>query len=343
MKKTILSLFIGFACGLLAVCIYELFIDPGDCFFEEAVHQSDRWAKKTEAVFPTKYVITGGSSTRCSIDPQLLLDEYNIPLIIGSLHAGYGAMAHTEAAIKYLNSGDTLILAFERGLLDASDFKNFHTTSGDKFVFYHSGKCLFTSKLFHRDLSYVVRVFRGSTYSLLTSGARILLNKPYRYNKEQNLSPSGQLIAPQWNLAEPSDRKTVFLKNYNPISSFGLEYLKQIVAWGKEKNIRVIYYIPRSLSPESHKVYRAMQALQIMDIMPVIKDHALGVDSTPSHFADTGNHANAIGTKLITRELGRALSENDFWSREELIEIIRKLVSIQDCDEQFLNEISQVK
>lgn len=323
MKKTLCILFAALVLGLLAVRLFDRYLDSENLFWKETVTRSNAWAREIDARYPAKYVAAGGSSTRTSIDPALLLEEFNIPLVNAALHAGFGMAVHMEGALPYLRRGDTLILSLEPLLLSSTkSAKGSHGTTGAKFFATHLQTGLPHTELADWNEEDALRILRGNSYQIIVRILReLLFEKSYRYTPEE-LHESGWLeVQLRCKLATPRFPLEARMRNAMP-TRWSLDFLRRIVSWGHEHGVRVIYALPRSYAQEKTRCYYAAFALRIMDVMPVLRDRALGADPDPDHFSDTINHANTAGTQLTTREWGRALAEEDFWTREELLDYL---------------------
>lgn len=322
MKKTFCILLTAFVLGIILVQTFDRYLNSENVFWEEAVHRSNSWASKLDDTFSSKYVVAGGSSSRTSIDPKLILDEYGIPLVVASLHAGFGLSVNIASAIPYLRHGDTLILCLEPSMMAISTSKSkSRTTNGDKFFAYHlhsSG----TDELFHRALPDNARLLRGQSYHILVRAIRHFIGEtPYRYTSEE-LSSSGCLnVSLKPSLSKNRCNVARCVSTLLP-APWAEQFLRRVAAWGKQNGVNVIYALPRCLWSEDSRIYHAVVALRLMEIMPVLKDRALGTDDDASHFSDTINHTSSEGTRLMTREWGRALSSGDFWTRGELLDYI---------------------
>lgn len=317
----------------LSFC-YQFFINPEHLYWEKAIKYSDEWNKHLSEKYSTKYVIFGGSTTRTSIDPELLENEFNLPVINAALHAGFGAPALTELALKYVNPGDTLIVALEPGFLRSSSSES--NKDNDKYLLpsTHMGDVFLvfekkTSSLHGDFLSCSWRdlcsFFMIDTLHSCTMLGKMIIGMPlYRYNEKENLHPSGWM--------EVKEKRT--LKNpaqytYSPsdwkiysISDGGRKFLKKLLEWGKQNNVKIVYSLPRGYGYPSQRIGNAILLHSMIEIMPVLKDPSLGINPELNEFTDTERHPNRIGAHKATRELGRELNNNDFWSKKELEQII---------------------
>ncbi len=326
MKKTLCILFAAFVLGVILVQMFDRYLDSENIFWREAVRHSDDWAAKVDARHPAKYVVAGGSSSRTSVDPAQLLDEYGIPFVNAALPAGFGLYVHIEGALPYLRRGDTLILCLEPSLLGMTDTSAFHTLNGDKFILYHLWANKALSSAPSRDFTPAARLLRGNSYQILVRSLRHIIGEaPYRYDSQSHLTSAGWLKVPfkPCLRLEPFD-ETWWIRHALPPPR-AIAYLRQIVEWGNQNGVRVIYALPRVYSQENLRVYHAFVMLRLLEIMPVLKDETLGTDVDPGHFSDTINHASPEGAKLMTRAWGQALSKGKFWTRGELIDLIHGL------------------
>lgn len=343
MKKTFCILLAAFVLGVLLVQAFDRYLNSENVFWEEAVQRSHSWASRLEKDYPSKYVVAGGSSSRTSIDPKLLLDEYGIPLVISSLPAGFGLSVNVAGAAPYLKRGDTLILCLEpRMLAISTSKKKASTTNGEKF-FTHHLRSPHSEEFFDLTLSDAARILRGHSYQILVRSVRHFVGKtPYRYAPVE-LSPAGWLqVSTKFPLSSNRCDLAHSMSNLLP-TPWAEQYLGRIAAWGKRNGVKVIYALPRILWSDNSRVYHAAVALRLMEIMPVLKDRALGTDDDASHFSDSINHSSEEGAELMTREWARALSSDDFWTREELLDYIHSRGWNEDGTPREKNETAGVR
>ena len=102
-------------------------------FFSEAIRTSERYADSLRAGHPNLFVVFGGSTSRASWIPSVLLDEFGVPVVNFGLHAGFGPHVITELAMREAKPGDTIVVAFEPAIL-ARDETTPPTGGADLFL-----------------------------------------------------------------------------------------------------------------------------------------------------------------------------------------------------------------
>ncbi len=305
-------------------------LDPDANFFSKLDRVSQEWEKDLRKEFSHVYVMTGGSSARSGIDPQLLLDEYEIPLVNVAVGAGHGIAAHVALAERFLKKGDTLILAEETSSLYKKGY--LHITDGRGFCMKQRG----WETLSHRYLDW-----RWDNYHELLSTNSVALSsylfksmtrspeEMYRYNKWAQVHPSGWmevgLVVPeQFYLYFPDHAKTL---HHLSLTEDVIAFYKQLAKDMEARGIHVIAMLPRQVTPDP-KVRVAMLwlALQIHDLgIEVLVDPKYSIVTDLTQLADTVNHLNKEGAIENTRQLGEALKEQRFWTREKLIEELKRM------------------
>ena len=107
-------------------------------FFSEAIRTSERYADSLRAEHPNLFVVFGGSTSRTSWIPSVLLEEYGVPVANFGLHAGFGRDVIAELAMREARPGDTVVVAFEPGYL-AENEPPVPTSSGIDFFLAETG------------------------------------------------------------------------------------------------------------------------------------------------------------------------------------------------------------
>lgn len=317
-----------FALALIATvslsAIYTLYLNPENAFFSKVRSASLAWGKSLDDRFDSKYIISGGSSTTVAVIPELLLDEYNLPVVNAGFHAGFGYGVLNELALDAVNPGDTLIVAMEPSLLmnDKKTKTMLRTSEGDKFFFCVKG-APYSGVFYSTTWQDLPSLLFGSTSTNFFLLGKVVLGRPlYRYDVAHNLREHGGMKITekgflQATSGEPSE---AFLKD--PLTAEAREYLSLVKNWAEKNNVKVMYSLPKSYAEESYRPVYARYLLAISEYMPVLKDECLGCYDVLEEFSDTGNHLTPEGAVKATRELARELIYRDFWTKEELLIVI---------------------
>ena len=105
MKRYLLMALLGAALALTTIILFE----RGSTSLLY-LNMADDWGSQLRQTHKNCIIMTGDSSGRLGVDGELLLREYDIPLINTNINAGNGHQANAEIAFDYLQSGDTLLL-----------------------------------------------------------------------------------------------------------------------------------------------------------------------------------------------------------------------------------------
>ena len=285
-------------------------------FFSEAVRTSERYAGSLRAGHPHLFVVFGGSTSRASWIPSVLLDEFGVPVVNFGLHAGFGPHVITELAMREAKPGDTVVVAFEPAIL-ARDEATPPTGGADLFL-HEDGLSFRPGRFFRLDPTHLVQYLQGNTrYNLFMVMKKLRRMKPYRYAVAENLHDDGWM--------EVRERRPLpFNDTPRPASPIrlgaaGRELLLAIRDECGRRGCRAVYALPPRLegNPNAPAAYASLLS-DILPILPVVRDPLLGCNPHPDEFADTPQHPLRPGALRATRSLGPALAENRFWMVEEL-------------------------
>ena len=303
---------------------YTLHLNPEVNYYRQGSVIKRAWAAQMTREHGTKIVAFGGSSCEFSIDGERLLTNYGQPVVNQGQHAGMGAVVLTESVLGDLRKGDTLIIAIEPELL--ADPLQEEPALGIQFSFamHHPAWVL------HPVLGVgQVNCFRAAIalrpggYHAFTLLGKWMRRQPlYRYqtsdyNRSGWMHTSVRLpltgeIGPGPHL---SDGARILLTNLS--------------RWCETNGVRAAYSLPwLYCSPDRLRTCQKQNAeflVEMMAFVPVLRDPALGADSTASEFADTPLHLTETGAVRRTDELGRELQQWDTWTPQELKRAIAAL------------------
>ena len=319
-----LLLIIGTAAFLALVCaqLYNRFLNPDLQFFLKVAEASDAWAEHIHAADRPVYVLAGGSEARSSVDPQILLDEFGIPLINAGEGAGYGLQANAALAFRYLKPGDTMVLS----ILNTSDINVPPTSGGIKISFYRMGTGVFSCGHIKPCIQNLAKLVQPNFRSFAIWITRYFAKngRTYKYQEKTIIHSSGWMEIQHRDMArsKPLSRKpsAVCLSETSPLLIATLQDIKKACTM---RNIRLCITIPWSCQHTERRKEIAQDCLEYTKMgIPVIKDEYLGCLPNTAFFADTHVHLNAKGTGEYSMMLGEALRDNRFWSRKELEELL---------------------
>ena len=312
---------IGCAILLALVCIqlYSRYIDADTQFFLRAAATSDSWAAQIHAAERPVIVLAGGSEARSGVDPQLMLDEFGIPLVNAAGAAGHGLQANATAAFKYLKPGDTLLLS----LLSTRDGNIPPSSNGVKINVYRQGLSAFGSSLIEPNLENAGKLLSSDMRAMFVLLTRYFgrSGRLYKYNEQTVIHPSGWMEIQYREMDNYKLAAADASKSPAPLAndSVFMQTLQRLRDHCQRRDIRFMVAIPVGCSHESVRPQYAMKALSITRLgIPVLKDERLGCLPVPTDFADTPAHLNPQAAKENTRLLAHLLQNNRFWTEEEL-------------------------
>lgn len=330
-----LLLIIGTAAFLALACtqLYNRFLNPDLQFFLKVAGASDAWAEHIHAADRPVYVLAGGSEARSSVDPQILLDGFGIPLINAGEGAGYGLQANVAMAFRYLKPGDTMVLS----MLSTSDINVPSTSGGIKIAFYLMGQDMFSCGLIKPGLQNLAGLLQPDCRSFAVWLTRYFAKngRTYKYQEKTIVHPSGWMEIQHRDMAGYKPyyvKQTVqYLTASSPLFIAALHDIKEACT---ARGIRLVITIPRACNlPDSQEqiIHDCLEYTQMG--IPVIKDEYLGCLPDSDFFADTPVHLNAKGAREYTMMLGEALRDNRFWTRQELEDLLDNLPPEGDTTE----------
>ncbi len=304
------------AVTLVAAAAYTFWLNPEVQFFKHAIRIKRDWGQMLDKTSDPKVVVCGGSSTAFAIDSNRLLKQHQLAVVNAGLHAGMEPPFLVAFALKLTRPRDTFVLAME------SDLITVPFTAPDLAA--QTGLAIGEPDLIHaRALggpanTWVEDVIslRPGAYHAFTLAGKILLRKPlYRY-------APGDVRTGGW--FQTTERRE-FPPAVPPppqLSPDARQLFARLVAWGEAHAVKVVYSLPWAYAdPDSQDRVRRGNArllLDILTLMPVLKDPVLGVHPVREHYADTQLHLTEPGAALRSETLATQLREEQFWSREEL-------------------------
>lgn len=322
-----LLLIIACAALLAETCIqlYNRFLNPDLQFFLKVAEASDTWAEHIHAADRPVYVLAGGSEARSSVDPQILLDEFGIPLINAGEGAGYGLLANVTMAFRYLKPGDTMVLS----MLSTSDINVPSTSGGIKIAFYLMGQDMFSCGLIKPGLQNLAGLLQPDCRSFAVWLTRHFAKngRTYKYQEKTIVHPSGWMEIQHRDMAGSKPyhvKKTIqHLSAKSPLFITALYDIKEACT---ARGIRLAITIPRACNHPDLREQIIHDCLEYTKMgIPVIKDECLGCLPNSDFFADTPVHLNDKGAREYTMMMGEALRDKRFWTRQELEDLLGNL------------------
>lgn len=300
--------------GWLGCAAYTLYLDPEVRLWLGAARIKQAWAEKMALEHKSKVLVYGGSSCAFSINGERILEEQGLPVVNMGLGAGFGAPFLTRWAISEARPGDTLIVALEPDLLsgDLTD------TTAAVHLSYALHQPVLLRDLDNSSplsLASQLLMLRPDGNHIVTLVAKIAGGKPLFRYRTGDINPSGWMqTAVRLLVDSPAPAE--------PLSARGRQFLKNLAGWCSQRNVRLAYSIPWEFAKPGDQVsfqkVNAAFLLQVAELIPVLKDPALGVCTNREYYADTGWHLTPEASNLRSDSLGRQIREWSTWSRVEL-------------------------
>ena len=319
---------IGCAILLAMVCIqlYSRFVDQDTRFFLRTAEASDAWAERIHAAERPIYVLTGGSEARSGVDPQIMLDEFGMPLVNAAIGAGHGLQANISSAIKYLKPGDTLVLS----ILSTEDVNVPPSSGGVKINIYRQGLSAFDSGMIEPNLENAGKLLSSNVRAMFVLLTRHFgrSGRLYKYNEQTVIHPSGWMEIQyremdKYKLAVPRESECLAPLANGSVFMQTLQRLRDLC---QSRDIRFLVTIPVGCIHEKRRPLYAMKALCITRLgIPVLRDERLGCLPVPTDFADTYAHLSPKAARENTRILGNLLQNNTIWTEKELVDILSSM------------------
>ena len=321
-----LLLIIGCAALLALACIqlYSRFIDRDMQFFLKVAEASDGWAEQLHAAERPVYVLAGGSEARSGVDPQIMLDEFGIPLINAAEGAGHGLQANIVLAFKYLQHGDILVLS----IVNTADENIPPSAGGVKMAVWRMGTAAFDSGIIEPDIVNAGKFLSSDMRNMFTLLTRYFTRsgRLYKYDEHTIVHSSGWMEVRYQEMDKfaptklPPGTKLPILNETSQI----MKTLRKLQDHCQENNISLIVSIPVGCNDAGMRAAYAFQALGITRLgIPVLRDERLGCLPVPTDFADTPAHLNAKAAAENTRILGRLIKEKQYWTEQELLDTLQ--------------------
>lgn len=306
--------------------VYECFLNPGSLFFSKTIEISKQWSDELRKSPEPCYVFTGGSEVRMNIEPQTMLEKQGVRAINAGVQAGNGVRCNAQIALPFLRKGDTLLVSYIPG---NNYFKhNGMTHGGINFCHTMQGFAPFTNGIIPASYYSIASLFRGSSSNYAIHIMR-LLTRPdciYRYSSSKNaeISKTGRV-----NVFLSTEQQTQLLnepvKYEAPVRHSWELFLKDLKRYCDERGIALVMYISRAhISINNRKINAAAALFFIKEGFPVLKDPHLGCWPDASMFSDTSLHLSIEGGKIFSEFLALQLKNQQYWSKEELRQIIEE-------------------
>ena len=294
---------------------YTLWLNPEIHFLKVAAQTKQAWARQLTREQGAKFVIVGSSSCTFSIDGERMLARHQVPLVNMGLFRSISAKTLTQWALTEIKPGDSLILAFEPGVLSGDilpedpSYQFCYVMGSPRWI---EGVLAPASPA---GLGSLLALRPGGRHAVLLAG-KILTRRPlFRYALE-DIRSSG------WVDTKATGEISATAGGGNPPSPEGKILLRSVVQWCQTNRVRVCLTLPVAYcAPETLASTRQQHAAYLLDVaqhLPVLEDRRLGAHTNRSLFADTAWHFNAEGVAQRTDELAEPLRAWRMWNLDEL-------------------------
>lgn len=283
--------------------------NPVVTFYTAGDKLAETWAQKLDKTYPNKYVAIGTSCAKSSLNPMLIIEEFNQPVLNAATGAYILDAATLERALDFIRPGDTLILTGVSSSL--------FPTVGAQFLLSTRGPFQRTQFVDFPALDRIRALSPGLSQLALTGFAKIAGREPFRYS-EADLNEAG------WQNIEIKETLWA-VSGLAVIKDEALETIKEMKALMEKMGCKVIFSNDVVLI-QPWDLYRSRSATaasyaKIADIMPVLKDETLGLCPNHAYFSDKPLHPNRAGADTRSRILGHGLKHNLYWTKQELLDL----------------------
>ena len=300
--------FVSYAGGLTMLS----FANPEVKFWNQVQNRSDtELGKIRKKQLDSPIVIfAGGSSCAFSIDSRIIEKQIGLPVMNYGVAATAGADFIIERAFARCQEGDLLVLALEPHFLTEKN-RNKPTALGMSMKL-AQGECPLIPGAILPENGWnffdALKTLRpGPRYSVTWIAKSLRGDLRYRYDIDC-YRRGGWL--------ESFDIHT----DLNPTSSVqgkslspeGRRLLKTVRQMAELKGIRVFYSLPwiftEAAIADTARIQHARLLSEIAEIVPIIADPNLGVQTDISQFTDSVYHLNTVGAKSRSETVGVNLS-----------------------------------
>lgn len=292
--------------------------DPEIEFYTKFCKNKLAWSRKMTQEHKAKVVVIGGSSVAFSVMGKRMLEQHDLPTVNMGLEAPFGTAMLTNWALGELRRGDTLIVANEPTRLVA------------QHELFSSG-CKISNSLGHPEWAYLpwetpVAPYLHTTLRSSIGWKRMVVvwKSYFKKNKAKPRWPYiiAETDASGWQTASkrrPFTEINVYSKHLSEDNKNLLRWTRE---WCDQHGVRVAYSVAwafrePSKAADIQEINRSLLK-EIAEIMPVLKDPRLGVDSERSHYVDTHYHLDTETAAVRSDELARQIKEWDVWKPGEL-------------------------
>lgn len=323
MKKLISLCLTAALLGLLWNIAFNFFLNPSLRFWQRCAETSDAWEQQLRTSSEPCYIFGGGSETRIGIDPQILLDQYQVRAVNAAANAGNLPLGNAKLASCYLKPGDTLVFPVEYAL----GFNGTISNSGLQFTIRRLGMKTFEDGFIPFQARHVKPALLGNPGVISFSFVKKLFlgGSVYNYESQSVIHPSGWMEVLTNTSFPPTQQCDFPPKLIFDISDTQKANLKELCRFCNMHHVRLLLYHHTQYMPINSRPFLAMQTTHLIrEDVQVLRDERFGVEPDSTLFSDTRLHLNKQGMERNMQFLGPALQQREVWTEESIAEELRK-------------------
>lgn len=302
--------------------VFQKYIAPS--FFSDCLRVTQKWDDKLKQQSEPRYVISGGSEVRMSIEAASMYEKHGIRAVNAGVTAGCGVRCNAQTALPFLRQGDTLLISYIPGNNHLKDDGMTH--EGINFCHIHQGISPFIDGILPVTPSSIIPLFHGDSKTYAFSIIRLLTGKLPKYLVPEIAQISATGRAEVFQNSEQSVElvhKTADFRE-KPVMVGWSSVIDDIRGYCEKQDVHLLMYIARAHKSAKERKQMAAAALYFMELgIPVVKDPCLGCWEDASMFSDTALHLSIDGGKIFSEFLAEQLKANQYWTRDELELIIK--------------------
>ncbi len=318
MKKLLLIILSAVFLGCTVALVFNRYLHPDIRFFLHAAEVSDQWEQsmREQAHGEPLFIFAGGSETRSSIDPQILLDSYGIRSVNAAMNAGFGIQNNLLSALRYARPGDTIVAHI------TTDAFVGQTDIGSRSAIYRRGIQAFTTPGIGLPWGELLTLFKCNSGDLnLYAAKRIMMpDRIYRYDQQTCIQPSG-LMDIRYTQAQSTPSPTSELQAFRSpqVSEPFVHFSSAFQQLCQNKGVKLWIWRAPIFAHESYQVQAALEALTMVRLgYQVLRDEEFNVTGDARCFSDLTYHSGPKGVRRNTNRLALRLLHPEFWTEESL-------------------------
>ena len=320
--RVLALLALSFVLSWLAAVVYMFRFDVSETLDMEHTRGQDEWARHFTAEQGPRVIVTGGSSCSFSIDAETAVERFHVPVVNAGLTASFGSRGILLVGSRFVQSGDTLVLAIEPELMSQSttypqDVFRYLLTRWD-WTSFRNARAVTGRAV---PLDELIFAPRPGLARFAAAVGRKITGTPYRYATARD-NPGGLMVT-EFRVPLDGDAETWHLTPENRAM------LLHFRGWASRQGVKLFYSEPWFYVDEANATKerrsKARFAQEMVDILPVLRDDQFGVKSDRSLFADTRYHLTEPAAQARTTELMNQVLGHQVWTPTDLAQAASRL------------------